>query len=94
MTVIPLGDRIFVQRVDATEAIGSIIVPEKAREKPQEGVVIAVGPGSVTLMGVVVPVECKVGDRVLFGKYTGVEVKILDDTILILREQDLLGILR
>ena len=92
MKLDPLGDRILVKRMEAKD--GLIVIPEKHREKPQEGVVIAVGTGRFTLDGTLIPHQCKVGDRVMFGKYTGVEITILDETVLVLREDDILGILR
>ena len=95
MDLYPLGDRIIVRRKAAEESHGgSIIIPERHRQKPQEGVVLAVGSGRLTLMGEPVPPQCKVGDRVLFGKFTGIEVTILEETVLVLREDDILGILR
>ena len=92
MVLSPLGDRILVKRVEAKD--GLIVIPEKHREKPQEGTVIAVGTGRYTLDGSLIPPQCKVGDRVMFGKFTGVEITILDETVLVLREDDILGILR
>lgn len=90
----PLYDRILVKRVEEEEVRrGGIIIPDTAREKPQEGKVIAVGNGKVTEDGKTIPLQVKVGDRVLFGKYSGSEVKIDDEEYLILREDDILGVL-
>ena len=90
----PLHDRILIKRLEEGDAKhGSIIIPDTAKEKPQEGKVIAVGNGKVTDDGKRLPLDVKAGDRVLFGKYSGSEVKIGDDEYLILREEDVLGIL-
>ena len=90
----PLHDRILVKRIEEQdEKHGSIIIPETAKEKPQEGKVIAVGNGKVTDEGKKLPLDVKAGDRILFGKYSGSEVKIDGEEYLILREEDVLGIL-
>jgi len=90
----PLHDRILVKRVEEEEVRrGGIIIPDTAKEKPQEGKVIAVGTGKVTDDGKKIPLDVKAGDRILFGKYSGSEVKIDDEEYLILREEDVLGIL-
>ena len=90
----PLGDRILVKRVKEEEKTkGGIIIPETAKEKPQEGKVVAVGRGKMTEEGKVIPVDVKAGDRILFGKYSGSEVKIGGEEHLILREDDILGVL-
>jgi chaperonin GroES len=90
----PLHDRILVKRLEEEdERHGSIIIPDTAKEKPQQGKVIAVGNGKVTDEGKKLPLEVKVGDRILFGKYSGSEVKIEGEEYLILREEDVLGIL-
>jgi chaperonin GroES len=90
----PLHDRILVKRIEEEEVRrGGIIIPDTAKEKPQEGKVIAVGTGKVTEDGKRIPMDVKAGDRVLFGKYSGSEVKIDDVEYLILREEDVLGIL-
>lgn len=90
----PLGDRILVKRKDAAEEIrGGIVIPDTAKEKPQEAEVIAVGDGKVLDSGEKVQMVVKTGDRVLFGKYGGTEVKIDGEEFLILREDDVLGIL-
>ena len=94
MKIRPLHDRILVERLEEQEVKrGGIIIPETAKEKPQEGKVIAAGNGKVTEDGKKVPLDVKAGDRILFGKYSGSEVKIDDEEYLILREEDVLGIL-
>jgi chaperonin GroES len=90
----PLHDRILVKRIEEEEVRrGGIIIPDTAKEKPQEGKVIAVGSGKVSEDGKKIALEVKAGDRILFGKYSGSEVKIDDQEYLILREEDVLGIL-
>jgi chaperonin GroES len=90
----PLHDRILVKRIEEQdERHGSIIIPDTAKEKPQEAKVIAVGNGKVTDDGKKLPLDVKAGDRILFGKYSGSEVKIDGQEYLILREEDVLGIL-
>ena len=90
----PLHDRILVKRIEEEEVRrGGIIIPDTAKEKPQEGKVIAVGSGKVGEDGKKIQLEVKAGDRILFGKYSGSEVKIDDEEYLILREEDVLGIL-
>ena len=94
MTVRPLHDRIIIKRVEEKESIkGGIIIPDTAKEKPQEGLVIAVGNGKKTEEGKVIPLDVKAGDRILFGKYSGTEIKLDDQEYLILREEEVLGIL-
>jgi len=94
MKIRPLGDRILLKRVEEEEkSKGGIIIPDTAKEKPQEGKVIAVGKGKVLEDGKVMPLEVKAGDRVLFGKYAGTEVKIEGEEHLIVREDDILGII-
>ena len=94
MKIRPLGDRILLKRVEEEEkSKGGIIIPDTAKEKPQEGKVVAVGKGKVLEDGKVVPLEVKAGDRVLFGKYSGSEVKIDGEEHLIMREEDILGII-
>ena len=94
MKIRPLHDRILVKRVEEQEAKkGSIIIPDTAKEKPQEGKVIAVGNGKVGEDGKKIPLDVKAGDRILFGKYSGSEVKVEDEEYLILREEDVLGIM-
>ncbi|MGH7266564.1 MAG: co-chaperone GroES [Candidatus Rokuibacteriota bacterium] len=91
----PLHDRILVKRVEEEEEVrrGGIIIPDTAKEKPQEGKVIAVGTGRVTDDGKKIPLDVKTGDRILFGKYSGSEVKVDDEEYLIMKEEDVLGIL-
>ncbi|MBH5397092.1 co-chaperone GroES [Bradyrhizobium sp. CNPSo 4010] len=89
----PLHDRVLVRRIDAEErTAGGIIIPDTAKEKPQEGEVIAAGPGGRNEQGQLVPLDVKVGDRVLFGKWSGTEVKIDGKELLIMKESDLLGV--
>jgi len=95
MKIRPLGDRILVKRVEEEQkSKGGIIIPDTAKEKPQEGKVVAVGKGKVLDDGKVVPLEIKAGDRILFGKYSGTEVKIAGEEHLIMREDDVLGIIQ
>jgi chaperonin GroES len=90
----PLHDRVVVKRVEQEEKTkGGIIIPDTAKEKPQEGEVIAVGPGARNEKGEIVPLDVKAGDRVLFGKWSGTEVKIEGEELLIMKESDLLGII-
>jgi chaperonin GroES len=90
----PLHDRILVKRVEEKEAVkGGIIIPDTAKEKPQEGKVIAVGHGKKTEEGKVIALDVKAGDRILFGKYSGAEIKMEGQEYLILREEEVLGIL-
>ena len=94
MKVKPLHDRILIKRVEEKETIkGGIIIPDTAKEKPQEGEVIAVGGGKKTEEGKVVPLDVKAGDRILFGKYSGTEIKIDEEEYLIIREDEVLGII-
>ena len=89
----PLHDRVLVRRIDAEEkTAGGIIIPDTAKEKPQEGEVIASGPGGRNEQGQLVPLDVKPGDRVLFGKWSGTEVKIDGKELLIMKESDLLGV--
>ena len=94
MKIRPLQDRILVQRVDEEETTaGGIIIPDTAKEKPQEGKVIAVGPGRITDDGKAQPLDVKKGDKVLFSKYAGTEVTLDGEEHLIIREDDVLGII-
>ena len=94
MKIRPLHDRLLVERLEEKEVKkGGIIIPDTAREKPQEAKVIAVGNGKVTDEGKKIPLDVKAGDKILFGKYSGSEVKINDKEYLILREDDVLAIL-
>ena len=89
----PLHDRVLVRRIDADEkTAGGIIIPDTAKEKPQRGEVIAVGGGARTDKGEIVPLDLKVGDEVLFGKWSGTEVKIDGEDLLIMKESDILGV--
>ncbi len=91
----PLHDRVVVRRIDADQKTqGGIIIPDTAQEKPQEGEVVAVGPGARNERGDLVPTEVKVGDRVLFGKWSGTEVKIEGKDLLIMKESDIMGIVQ
>ena len=90
----PLGDRVLVKRVEEEEKTkGGIIIPDTAKEKPQEGEVVAVGPGARDDSGKIQPLDVKAGDRILFGKWSGTEVKIDGEELLIMKESDILGIL-
>ena len=91
----PLHDRVVVKRVEQEEKTkGGIIIPDTAKEKPQEGEVIAVGPGGRDDSGALVPLDVKAGDRVLFGKWSGTEVKIDGEDLLIMKESDILGVIQ
>jgi chaperonin GroES len=91
----PLHDRVLVRRVEQEEkSKGGIIIPDTAKEKPQEGEIIAAGSGARKDDGAIVPLDVKAGDRVLFGKWSGTEVKIDDEDLLIMKESDLLGIIQ
>ena len=90
----PLGDRVLVKRVEEEEKTrGGIIIPDTAKEKPQEGEVIAVGPGARDDAGKLQPLDVKVGDRILFGKWSGTEVKLEGEDLIIMKESDILGVL-
>jgi len=90
----PLHDRIVVRRIEALEkTAGGIIIPDTAKEKPQEGEVVAAGPGARDEAGKLVPLDVKAGDRVLFGKWSGTEVKIDGEDLLIMKESDILGVI-
>jgi chaperonin GroES len=94
MKIRPLQDRVIVRRLEEEEKTkGGIIIPDTAKEKPQEGKVIAVGKGKVTEDGKVIPLDVKAGDKILFGKYSGTEIKIEGEEHLIMREEDILGII-
>ena len=89
----PLHDRVVVRRIESEEkTAGGIIIPDTAKEKPQEGEVIAVGPGARDEAGKLVPLDVKAGDRILFGKWSGTEVKIDGEDLLIMKESDVMGI--
>jgi chaperonin GroES len=90
----PLHDRVVVKRIDAEEkTVGGIIIPDTAKEKPQQGEVIAVGPGGRDETGKLIPIDLKVGDHVLFGKWSGTEVKLEGVEYLIMKESDIMGVL-
>jgi len=90
----PLHDRVVVRRIHADEKTpGGIIIPDTAKEKPQEGEVIAVGPGGRDENGKLIPIDVKKGDRVLFGKWSGTEVKIDGEELLIMKESDIMGVI-
>ncbi|MBB4194150.1 chaperonin GroES [Rhizobium aethiopicum] len=94
MSFRPLHDRILVRRVDSEEKTkGGIIIPDTAKEKPQEGEVIAVGSGARNDAGQIQPLDVKVGDRILFGKWSGTEIKIDGEDLLIMKESDVMGII-
>ncbi len=94
MNLKPLADRVVIKRIEEEEVKkGGIIIPDTAKEKPQKGEVIAVGPGRLDEQGRRMPMEVKVGDRVLFSKYAGTEVKIGDEEYLVMREDDILCII-
>jgi len=94
MKVRPLHDRILIKRIEEKETVkGGIIIPDTAKEKPQEAEVIAVGNGKKTEEGKVIPLDVKAGDHILFGKYSGTEIKVDDEEYLIIREDEVLGVL-
>ena len=90
----PLGDRVLVKRVEEEEKTkGGIIIPDTAKEKPQEGEVIAVGPGARDESGKIQPLDVKTGDRILFGKWSGTEVKLDGEELIIMKESDVMGVI-
>lgn len=94
MKIRPLHDRVLIKRITEQETVrGGIIIPDTAKEKPQEGEVVAVGSGKLLESGTRVPVDLKEGDRILFGKYAGSEIKVEGEEFLILREDEVLGVL-
>ncbi len=93
MNIRPLQDRIIVERLEEeTKTAGGLIIPDTAKEKPQQGQVIAVGNGKKTEDGKVIPLDVKVGDKVLFGKYAGTEIKVEGKEYMMMREDDILGV--
>jgi len=91
----PLHDRVLIESLESEEkTAGGIIIPDTAKEKPQEGKVIAVGPGAKTEEGKIIPMDVKVGDRVLFGKWSGTEVKVDGKEYSIMKESDIMGVVR
>ena len=94
INVRPLHDRILIKRIEEQETVkGGIIIPDTAKEKPQEGEVIAVGTGRKEKDGKVIPLDVKPGDRILFGKYSGTDIRIADEEYLIVREEEVLAVL-
>jgi chaperonin GroES len=94
MKIRPLGDRILVKRIEEEEkSKGGIIIPDTAKEKPQQGIVESVGAGRRDDKGAIIPMDVKKGDKVLFGKYSGSEIKLNEEEYLIMREEDILGII-
>lgn len=90
----PLHDRVLVRRVEAEEkTAGGIIIPDSAKEKPQEGEIVAVGTGAKSEDGKITPLDVKAGDRILFGKWSGTEVKVDGEDLLIMKESDILGVI-
>ena len=94
MTVKPLGDRILVKRLEEEDKIGSIIVPDSAKEKSQKAEVVAVGEGIKTDEGKLVPLEVKKGDKILIGKYAGTDIKIDGEEYIIMKQEDVMGIFK
>ncbi|MCX7641720.1 MAG: co-chaperone GroES [Elusimicrobiales bacterium] len=93
INIVPLADRVIIKPLEQKEIKkGGIIIPDTAKEKPQEGEIVAVGKGKTTEDGKLIPLEVKVGDKVLYGKYAGTEIKINDEEYLIMREEDILAI--
>ena len=94
MKFLPLHDRVVVRRIEEeTKSAGGIIIPDTAKEKPMQGEIVAVGPGARDESGKLVPLDVKKGDKVLFGKWSGTEVKIDGDELLIMKESDILGVI-
>jgi len=91
----PLHDRVVVERIDAdTKSTGGIIIPDSAQEKPSQGKIVAIGPGGRDESGKLIPIDLEVGDRVLFGKWSGTEVKLDGQELLIMKESDIMGVLQ
>ena len=91
----PLHDRVVVERIDAdAKSAGGILIPDSAQEKPSQGEIVAVGPGGRDEAGKLIPIDLKKGDRVLFGKWSGTEVKIDGEDLLIMKESDIMGVLQ
>lgn len=93
MKIRPLHDRVIVKRIEERKTASGIVIPETAGEKPQRGEIVAVGPGKLTTDGKLQPLSIKVGDHVLFGKYSGTEVKVANEDLLVMREEDIMGII-
>ena len=95
MELVPLGDRVLVEILEAEEVTkGGIVLPDTAKEKPQQAKIVAIGKGKISEEGKVLPLEVKKGDVVLFGKYSGTELKVDDRNLLMLKEEDILGIVK
>jgi len=93
MKIRPLQDRVIVKRIDERKTAGGIVIPGTAGEKPQRGVIQAIGPGKFNNNGTLQKMEVKVGDEILFGKYSGTEVKIGGEDLLVMREEDIMGVI-
>ncbi len=94
MNIRPLHDRVIVRRMEEERmSAGGIVIPDSAAEKPIQGEVLAVGKGKIQENGEILPLDVKVGDKVLFGKYAGTEVKVAGDMVLVMREEDILGVI-
>ena len=94
MNIRPLHDRVIVRRMEEERmSAGGIVIPDSATEKPIQGEVLAVGKGKIQENGEILPLDVKVGDKVLFGKYSGTEVKVAGDAVLVMREEDILGVI-
>ena len=89
----PLHDRVLVRRIEEDAKVGSIIIPDSAKEKPQQGEVISVGPGARDEAGKLVTLDVKAGDKILFGKWSGTEIKLDGEDLLIMKESDIMGVL-
>ena len=94
MDFLPLYDKIVVERDEAEEQVGSIYIPDQAQNKPQQGTVLAVGIGRIDSEGDVKPLQVKVGDRIVFGEYSGTEIEVNEQVVLIMREDEVLGVLK
>ena len=94
MNIRPLHDRVIVRRMEEERmSAGGIVIPDSATEKPIQGEVLSVGKGKIQENGEILPLDVKVGDKVLFGKYSGTEVKVAGDAVLVMREEDILGVI-
>lgn len=95
MKITPLGDRVVVKPLEAKEVMkkSGIIIPDTAKEKPQEGEIKAVGKGKMSEEGKIIPMDVKIGDKILYGKYSGTEIKLDDEEFLIMHQEDILGIM-
>ena len=94
MKIRPLHDRVVVERIEAeSKSAGGIVIPDTAAEKPDQGEIVAVGKGKKDDNGKLIPIDVKVGDRVLFGKYSGQTVKVKGDELLVMREEDIMGVI-